>query len=161
MDHRPWTIPFLTILALTAAACGRSDQISVRLYPALLVTDRAVPPPAGWERIDYAGGARGGQASYDVPAEPLITEWSIVAFRGAAQPDCTRAVVARLNAYGEKRMTEFTGDPENLKKRHLALRIDDRWADVGPVLGPVRDRVPLYGFTREEVERLERHLASR
>ncbi|MFH1567503.1 MAG: hypothetical protein ABIL09_05825 [Gemmatimonadota bacterium] len=160
MNHRPLRIAALIAMALAAASCTQSDEITIRLYPALLVTDPALPPPEGWERIEYAGGPRGGEARFDVPAKPLITEWNITAYKGASQPDCTRVVVARLNAYGEKRMTEFTSDPENSRK-HLALRIDQHWADVSPVLSPVRDRVPLYGFTQEEVERLERYLAKR
>lgn len=145
--------------ALCLSACGASDEISIEVYAATLAAQGQTPPAAG-ERLDFAGTARGGGGLYDVAPEPLITEWNIVAFRAASQPDDSRAVVARLNAYGQKKMAEYTGDEENLRK-YLAVKVDERWVDVGPLLSPVRDRITLYGFTQEEAERLERALATR
>ena len=145
--------------ALCLSACGQSDEISIQVYSATLATGSG-PPPAATERVDYPGSVRGGAGLYDVAAEPLITEWSIVAFKAAAQPDGSKAVIARLNAYSQKKMAEYTDDEENLRK-YLAVRVDGRWADIGPLLSPVRDRITLYGFTEEEAERLERALATR
>ena len=65
-----------------------------------------------------------------------------------------------MNAYGQKQMAEFTSG-EGRPRRYLAVKVDGRWADIGPILSPVRDRLTLYGFTEEETERLERAIASR
>ena len=39
-------------------------------------------------------------------------------------------------------------------------RIDERWADIRPLLDKISDRVTLYGFTPEEAERLLTGLAT-
>jgi hypothetical protein len=41
------------------------------------------------------------------------------------------------------------------------VQIDGRWVYVSPLLGRITDRITIYGFTAEEVERFERHLATR
>jgi hypothetical protein len=95
-----------------------------------------------------------------VAAEPLLTEWNIAAFKAAVQPDSTLAVTVHLNAYASARMERFSADPANLK-HPLGLRIGDRWVNFLPLLDQVRDRFTLYGFTREEVERLQGYLDAR
>lgn len=145
--------------ALCLTACGQSDKISIQVFPATLASVSGAPPDAG-ERVDYAGSLRGSAGLYDVSAEPLITEWSIIACKAASQPDGSRAITARLNAYGQQQMAEYTADAA-APRRYLAVKVDGRWADIGPILGPVTDRLTLYGFTVEEAERLERALAIR
>jgi len=41
------------------------------------------------------------------------------------------------------------------------LRIDERWADVSPLLSRVTDRITLYGLTAKEAERLEQWIEVR
>lgn len=145
--------------ALCLSACSPSDEISIQVYPATPAGDASAPPEVG-ERVDYAGSPHSAAGRFDVGAESLITEWSIVAFKAALQPDGSRAVVARLNAYGQKQMGEFTADIDS-ERKFVAVKVDGRWADVGPLLSPVGDRITLCGFTQEETERLGRSIANR
>jgi len=41
------------------------------------------------------------------------------------------------------------------------VQIDSRWADVSPLLSRITDRITICGFTAEEAERFDRHLATR
>ena len=110
--------------------------------------------------MKFAGGPHGRAGVYHLAPEPIITDWNILTFKAAALPDGSMAVVARLNAYGENKMKTFSGDPDNLKKP-LAVNIDGRWADVFTLLSKVKDRITIYGFSPEEIERLKKHLATR
>jgi len=149
-------------IALTLVACGNSDEISVKLYPAALAESPSAEPELGRRRVDFGGrgSERAGAGTYHVAAEPLLTEWSIIALKIASQPDSSKAVAVRLNAYGQKKIGEFTGNPAN-HKSFLALEIDGRWADFRPVLAQVHDRMTLYGFSEEQALRLEQNVTSR
>ena len=163
--HRlKWLCLFAPACLLILDGCEEEREppvtISVKLFPARLVEDPTAEPEAGWRLVEYGGSVRAGAGTYLVAPEPIMTEWNISAFKTAFQPDGSAAVTARLNAYGRRKVSEFTGDPANLKK-HLATEIDGRWADIRPLLRKISDRVTLYGFTPEEAERLERYLATR
>ena len=145
--------------ACSLSACSQRDEIAVDVYPATLART-ADPLPASGERVEFGGSQRGGAGLYDIGAEPLLTAWSLVAIRAASQPDGSWAVVARLSAYGKKQMAAYSAD-ETGGRKFLAVKIDGRWTDFGPLLAEVRDRVTLYGFTKEETERLERSIANR
>ena len=146
--------------ALALAACGDSDEISVKLYPAALARNPGAEPESGWRRVEFGGSQRSGAGVYHVAEEPLLTEWSIIALKIASQADGSKAVAVRLNAYGKKKIGEFTGDPAN-HKSFLAVEIDGRWADFHPVLAQVRDRMTLHGFSEEQAQRLQRDVANR
>ncbi len=151
------------MLLLFALGCGQqpaATTISIKVFPATLAPDPLAEPATGWTRIEFAGGLRGRAGVYHLAPEPIITDWNILTFKGASQPDGSMAVVARLNAYGENKMKVFSGDPANMKKP-LAVNVDGRWADVYTLLEKVRDRMTLYGFTPEEIERLKEHFATR
>ena len=92
--------------------------------------------------------------------KPLLTEWNLTAIKIASQSDGSAAITARLNAYAKREVSEFTADAEK-ERRHLAVQIDGRWADVSPLLRKVSDRITIYGFTAEEAKRLESYLATR
>ena len=154
--------PVLLLFALLALGCGEhpaASTIAIEVYPAVMSPDPELEPAAGWSSITYTGGPRARAGVYHVASEPILTGWNILTFRKAAQPD-GMAIVARLNAAGTMKMAEFSGDPANIKKP-LAVKIDGRWADVFALLTEVSNRITLYGFTPEEAERLERHLATR
>ena len=152
----------VSIALLFALGCGQqpATTISIKVYPAVRPPSPQAEPEAGWARIEFAGGPRARAGVYHVAPDPLLTDWNILTFRDAGQPGGSMAVVARLNAYGMEKMKAFSTDPANMKKP-LAVNIDGRWADVYPLLMEVADRITLYGFTPEEVERLKKHLATR
>ena len=147
-------------LALVLLACQSKPQISIELYPAVLAPDPQAPAPQGWARVQFDGSGSAGTRTYHVRPDTLLTEWNILACRPASQPDGRMGAAVRLNAFGVRRMAQFSADPANLQKP-MALKIDGRWADFSPLLDQPRDRMVLYGFTQEEVERLERYLAKR
>jgi len=153
----------LVLIALAAAlsACGKEagESISIQVFPAVLAAD-AGNAAAAWDSVAFSGTRRAPAGTYLVADQPLFTEWNIIAFKPASQADGTMAVTVRFNAYAARRMREFSADPANLKKP-LAVRIDDRWADFMPLLGPADDRMTLYGFTRDEVDQLQHHIDSR
>jgi len=149
-----------TVFSLALVACGGSDEISVKLYPASLAKDQRAELAPGWRRVEFEGSEHSGAGVYDVAAEPVLTEWSIIALKVASQADGSKAVAVRLSAYGQRKVGEYTTDPAN-HKSFLALEIDGRWADFSPVLGPVRDRMTLYGFSEEQALRLENNVANR
>ena len=146
--------------SLALIACGDSDEISVKLYPAVLAADQGAELEPGWRRVEFEGSENSSAGVYHVAAEPVLTEWSIIALKIASQTGGGKAVAVRLSAYGQKKIGEFTGDPAN-HKSFLALEIDGRWADFRPVLAPLRDRMTLYGFSEEQALRLERNVANR
>ena len=148
--------PVLFLLGL--AACGDPpDHISVRVFPAVLAADADREEAAGWDSVFFEGSSRCPAGAYLVAPEPLFTEWNILAFRAAGQPDGRVAVVARLNEYAARKMRKFCADSTRLK-RPLGVCIDGRWADFTPLLGWTGNRITLYGFTREETDRLQRYL---
>ena len=57
-------------------------------------------------------------------------------------------MVSRISANGES-------------QGYLAVQIDGRWADISPLLSSITGRTMICGFTAEEAERFERHLATR
>jgi hypothetical protein len=151
------------ILLLCALGCGQqpaATTISIKVFPAVMAQDPLAEPATDWTRIEFAGGPRGRAGVYHLASKPIITDWNILTFKGASQPDGSMAVVARLNAYGENKMKAFSGDPANMKKP-LAVNVDGRWADVYTLLERVTDRITIYGFTPEEIERLKKHLETR
>ena len=151
------------MLLLFALGCGQqpaATTISIKVFPAALAQDPLAEPAPGWTRIEFAGGRRGRAGVYHVAPEPIITDWNILTFKGASQPDGSMAIVARLNAYGENKMKTFSGNPANLKKP-LAVNVDGRWADVYTLLAKVTDRITIYGFTPEEIERLKKQVETR
>lgn len=155
--------PTALIALFFAAACGQQPEaatISIKLFPAILAQDPLSEPEAGWTSIEFAGGVRGRAGVYHLAPEPVITDWNILTFKKASQPDGTMAVVARLNAYGKNQMTTFSSDPANLK-RPMAVNVDGRWCDVFTLLSKTTDRITIYGFTPEEIERLEKSLITR
>lgn len=147
---------------LLALGCGQqqTNTISIKLFPAVLASDPLSEPAAGWTRVEFPGGPRGRAGVYHLTAEPIMTDWNILTFKGASQSDGTMAVVARLNAYGESKLKAFSGDPTNLKKP-LAMEVDGRLADVFTLLTETSDRITIYGFTEEEVTRLRKHIETR
>lgn len=152
-------------LALAAAlwACGGREPaptIDIGLYPARLDVRPEEPPPEGWQRVAFAGGARTQAAAFLVAPGALITGWNLVAFRAAEELDGSRAITCRLNAAAQQRLAEFAADEARLKAP-LALKVDGRWADFSPLLRPPGDRLTLYGLTAEEVARLEKWLEVR
>ncbi len=153
---------FLMLLLFTLGCDQQpaATTISIKVFPATLAPDPLAEPATGWSRIEFAGGPRGRAGVYDLAPEPIITGWNILTFRGASQPDGSMAVVARLNAYGKNKMKAYSNDPANMKKP-LVVNVDGRWADVYTLLTKVTDRMTIYGFTPEEVERLKKHLATR
>lgn len=146
--------------ALALTACGDSDEISVKIYPAVLAADPGAEPAQGWRRAEFGGSQRSGAGMYHVAAEPLVTEYGFIALKAASLADGSKAVAVRLNAYSQKKIGEFTGDPAN-HKSFLAVEIDGQWVDFHPVLTRVRDRMMLHGFTEEQAQRLHRNVANR
>ena len=133
----------LTLL-LFALGCGQqpaATTISIKVFPAVLAQDPLSEPATGWTRMKFAGGPHGRAGVYHLAPEPIITDWNILTFKAAALPDGSMAVVARL--------------------KPLAVNIDGRWADVFTLLSKVKDRITIYGFSPEEIERLKKHLATR
>ncbi|MEW6751844.1 MAG: hypothetical protein AB1505_12830 [Candidatus Latescibacterota bacterium] len=151
----------LTAVALLAAlSCGdRPAAISVQAFPAVLASE-ARGEQAQWDTVSFGGSPRSPAGTYRIAPEPLLTDWNIAALRPVTQPDGTGAAAIRLNAYGAQRLQEYSADPANLRQP-LGVRIDGRWAEFAPLLTPTRDRLILYGFTADELQRLERHIASR
>jgi hypothetical protein len=152
----------LTTLA-TLTACGEEEAaatISVKVFPARLAEKPLEQPAAGWRRVDYGGGARSGASTYLIAEKPLLTEWNLSAIKVATLTDGNAAVTGRLKPYAKREVSEFTANAET-QRGYLAVQIDGRWADVSPLLTRITDRITIYGFTAEEAQRLERHLATR
>lgn len=150
---------FVLLGATLAALAACSDEpepvtIDLRVHPARLDDAPEQPPPAGWQRVAFAGSERASAATYLVADESLLSGWNMTALRIAEQPGDTRAVSFRLNAAARERLAEFTADEANLKMP-LVLRVDGRVADVSPLLRPPGDRMTLFGLTPEEASRLE------
>lgn len=150
----------LILSLLTLSACAQEKaSISIQVFPAVLAAN-AREGAADWDSVAFAGSSRAAAGLYRVAPEPLFTEWNIVAFKPAIQADGTLAIATRLNAYAARKLSEFSADPANLKKP-LAIKVNDRWADFMPLLAQVSDRIILYGFTRQEVDQLQRYLDHR
>ena len=142
---------------------GCSDNaptISVKLFPARLDEGNSSDPPSGWRRVDYAGGERAGKGIYLVAEKPIITEWNLKAFKATSQSNGKLVVTALLNAYGNDKISKHTGKVKDMRQ-HFALSIDGRWTDFSPILDEISDRITLFGFTPEEVTRLEDYLNTR
>ena len=152
---------FALLLTLCLSACGKEpDPISIQVFPAVLAADAPAEIATGWDSVTFAGSPRRPAATYLVAPKPLFTEWNIIAFRAAVQPDSSQSITVRFNAYAVGKLQKFSADAANLK-RPLAVRIDDRWADFMPLLGQTGDRMTLYGFTRAEVDQLQHYLDSK
>lgn len=152
----------LVLAALTILAAGCADEppvIAVRVYPAVLAAD-ADTASATWDSVRFAGSPRAAAGLYLVRPEPLLTEWNIVDFRPAQQPDGSQAVAARLNAFGAQQISRFTAQPAS-HKRPLAVQVNGRWADFSPVLQQLSQQLTLYGFRPEEVSTLRAHIDTR
>ncbi len=148
---------------LVALGCGQQPEattISIKVFPAVPAGGPQSEPPPGWTRLEYTGGPHGRVGVYHVAPEPLISDWNILTFRDAAQPDGSMAIVARLNAYGQGKMTTFSSAAANLK-RPLVVQVDGRTADIFTLLTLTTDRVTLYGFTVAETERLKKYFTTR
>ena len=151
----------LALTALVLATCGDDGgDISVQLFPARLAEDPQAAPPPGWRRVQFSADEDRPALTYHVGPDTLLTEWNILAFKAAEQAGGSTAVVARLNAYGQRRLRKFSDDPANLKKP-LALCVSGRWASFTPLLDQTTDRMILYGFTPEEAGRLAAYVESR
>jgi len=148
------------ILLLLFAACGedKPQPLSIQVVPAKLIGDTKGSEYANWDTVEFTGG--GAAVTYLVASEPLLTEWNIVACKIADGGSQTKIVAARLNAYGSKKMQEFSDNTVNLKQP-LGLKIGDRWANFNPLLNQVQDRIQLRGFTAAEAEQFQRDLADR
>jgi hypothetical protein len=150
----------LALCVIALATCSDApDAISVQVCPAVLAAE-ADATAAGWDTLMFAGNQRAVAGKYLVRREPLFTEWNIVALRPAGQSDGALAVAARLNAHAQRQLGAFTSNPRNLK-RPLAVRIDGRWADVVPVLGPISELITLPGFTEQEAQTLQQCVDNR
>jgi len=151
------------MILLVALGCGQqpaATTVSIKVFPAVLAGGPESEPPPGWTSVEYTGGPHGRVGVYHLAPEPLITDWNILTFRDAAQPNGSMAIVARLNAYGQGKMTTFSSEAANLKKP-LVVQVDGRTADVFTLLSSTTDRVTLYGFTVAEAERLKNYFTTR
>ena len=142
-------------LALLLTACGE-DTLSLKVHPAQRAPDAQAQPPEGWQRIEFAGSPRGQAGIYFVRTEPLLTEFNIIEFRDAGE----RTISVRLNAYSIQKLQKFASDSTHLKKP-LAININDRWADLTPLLEAPKDRMFLHGFTDEEKAQLRHTIDTR
>ena len=150
----------LTTAVLGLIACGRQPEaISIQVFPAVLAAD-ASATAATWDTLRFPGNQRSVAGTYLVRPEPLFTEWNILAFRTAQQPDGSLAIATRLNERGAARLSAFTSRAENLK-HPLVVKIGDRWADLIPVLAPMNKRITLYGFTDTEAATLRHYVDNR
>jgi hypothetical protein len=153
----------ICIALVVLNACGEAEQgvtIDIQLLQAQLDPNPGAPIPDGFTRVEFPGSHRTRAGTFLVGTQTLATGWSITAFRGGEEPDGSRAISFRLNAAAKKRLAEFSTVEANLKLP-LALRIDGRWADFSPLLRAPVDRMNLYGFTPEEVSRLEQWMQVR
>ena len=148
-------------LAILLSSCDQDEDtgISVNLFRAI-EAGTETEPPGGFRVISFKGGPRAAAGPYFVAEEPIMTEWNILTFRQATQSDGSVAVVALLNEYARRKLGEFSADSANIKKP-LALQIDERWADISPLLSTITDKITLYGFTKEEAAQLQRSLETR
>ena len=154
-------VPFVALLAVVGGGCAPQDEgIELQLFTATYDTAPEAPPPEGWQRVSFEGNLRSRPVAVLVSDEPLLTGWNIVALRVAEETDGSRAISIRLNAYGQQKMKAYGADEARLKAP-LALRIDERWADVSPLLSTATDRMTLYGLTAKEAERLEQWIEVR
>ncbi len=151
---------FLIVSTLSTVACQSApDPISVRVYPAVLAADAGAMATA-WDSVVFEGSPRAAAGTYCIAPEPLFTEWNIIAFHPAQQPDGQVALTVRLNAYGARRLGRFTAEPENQKKP-LGVRIDGEWVDFFPVLTRLDNSITLYGFTQAQAQALRTYLDSK
>ncbi|MBT3341831.1 MAG: hypothetical protein HN712_13700 [Gemmatimonadetes bacterium] len=146
--------------ALTGGCGGGDDTIDIQIFPAIYDTDPQAPPPEGWQRLTFEGNLRSRPATVLVGTVPLLTGWNILAFHAAEETDGSRAISIRLNAYGQSKMKQYCAEEGRLKQP-LAMRVDDRWADVSPLLTNVTDRMTMYGLQPEETDRLQRWIEIR
>lgn len=153
-------IAFLIIPTLAAVACqSATDPVSIRVYPAVLTADAGALADA-WDSVMFEGSPRAAAGTYRIAPEPLFTEWNIIAFNPARQPDGQIALTVRLNAYAARRLGRFTAEPENQKKP-LGVRIDGEWVDFFPVLTRLDNNITLYGFTQAQAQALRTYLDSK
>ena len=145
---------YALILLLLFSACAeeKSQHLSVQLFPARLAADARGTTYATWDTVQFA--FKDQILNYVIAPEPLITEWNIIACKIADQPNGSKVVAARLNAYSSKKMQAFSAEPDQLKQP-LGLKVGERWVSFQPLLIPVQDRVQLRDFTAAEAERLQ------
>ena len=130
----------------------------MQLFPARLAADARGPAYADWDTVQFAGD--GQPMTYVIAPEPLLTDWNIIAFKAADQPDGSKVIAARLNAYSSKKMQAFSAEPGQLKQP-LGLKVGERWVSFLPLLSPVQDRIQLRGFSAAEATRLQRDIEVR
>ncbi len=148
----------LAIALIFLSAC-ELEPISIEVFPAALAQQQD-PVSSGWRLVEFGGSVRSPSGTYLVSPDRLLSDWNITAFRASPQPDGSIAVNARLNAYARQKMASFTADAANLKQP-VAININGRWADFLPILGPVGDRMTLYGLTDDEAQSLQHQIETR
>ena len=151
---------YALVLLLLFSACAeeKPQRLSVQLFPARLAADARGPVYADWDTVQFAGD--GQPMTYVIAPEPLLTDWNIIAFKAADQPDGSKVIAARLNAYSSKKMQAFCAEPGQLKQP-LGLKVGERWVSFLPLLSPVQDRIQLRGFSAAEAARLQRDIEVR
>jgi len=148
----------IPLLLFSACAEEEPQPLSLQLFPARLAADARDLAYVGWDTVHFAAGEK--EAAYVIAPEPLLTDWNVIAFKAAGQPDGSKVIAARLNAYGSKKMQKYSADPGKLKQP-LGLKVGERWVSFLPLLSPVLDRIQLRGFTAAEAERLQRDIETR
>ncbi len=147
----------MLILVSILCSCGNDAPFSIQVMPAILVEDPQQPPATGWTRIDFSGSYHTAPGLYDVAPDTLLTEWNIISYKAASPTPDKHSVIIRLNIYAQQKMEKFSNDAAHLKQP-LGVKIDGRWADFIPLLGPINDRLTLTGFTSPDLVRLKSYI---
>ena len=145
----------LASLTLILTACGE-ETISFKVHPARPPPNAQAQPPEGWQLVEFSGSPRTKAGAYFLRQEHLFTEFSVIDFRDAGD----QTIAVRLNAYSLRQLQQFADDPANLKQP-LAININGRCADIFPFLQAPKDRMFLYGFSKEEKNQLRRSIETR
>ena len=159
MILRSITIIYLTFFSFWSCSEKLDSQIPpVLIYQAQHLTKSF--KKTNWDTVSFDLN-NGGTKRYVISTEPLLTAWNFVAINvGKVKEDKTYFVTVRLNAYGEKKMIEFSSNPNNLKAP-LGLQVNNRWINFNPLLNPVSDRITLHGFTKSDIATLQNYLDNR
>ena len=142
-------------LALSLCSCDQ-EPVAIEIFPAVLQSPQ-IEAPAEWRPVQFAGSVRSPAGTYLVSPDRLFSDWNIAAFKPSPQADGSVAINVRLNEYARRKMAEFSSQADNLKKP-LAVNVNGRWADFTPLLGPVGNRMTLYGLTASEAETLQHQI---